>query len=69
MKDKPNNILMEGLIIKDRYDINKELKESIVLSWNKIHRKGREDLGRKNCVAFERYIAKLMVHQQLLIST
>ena len=55
MKDKPSNILLEGLFFKECED-NKELKEKIVHFFRHIHKKGREVLGKPNCVYLEPYL-------------
>ncbi|XP_050878042.1 uncharacterized protein LOC127081859 [Lathyrus oleraceus] len=54
MKDKPSNILLEGFLIQEVVDI-KGLKEKIVRVWNKIHMKGNDKLGNRDCVALEPY--------------
>ncbi|KAI5389495.1 hypothetical protein KIW84_074960 [Lathyrus oleraceus] len=54
LKDKPNNILLEGVFFQDGKD-PQGLKARMVRAWRKIHRKGRKDLGPKNCIALEPY--------------
>ncbi|KAI5387733.1 hypothetical protein KIW84_073724 [Lathyrus oleraceus] len=54
LKDKPNNISLEGLFFKEGKD-PQNLKDRMVLAWCKVHRKGRNELGSKNCVALEPY--------------
>ena len=54
MKDKPNNILLEGLFFKEGKD-TQGLKERMVHAWHNIHRKGKGELGLRNCVALEPY--------------
>ena len=41
MRDKPNNIHMSGLFLKEWED-HKETKEEIEKAWRHIHRKGRK---------------------------
>ncbi|KAI5399210.1 hypothetical protein KIW84_064551 [Lathyrus oleraceus] len=54
LKDKPNNILLEGVFFQDGKD-PQGLKARMVRAWRKIHRKGRKELGPKNCIALEPY--------------
>ncbi|KAI5396414.1 hypothetical protein KIW84_062578 [Lathyrus oleraceus] len=54
MKDKPNNTLLEGLIFQEGNG-TQGLKARIVHAWHNIHRKGKGELGLKNCVALESY--------------
>ncbi|KAI5385249.1 hypothetical protein KIW84_072014 [Lathyrus oleraceus] len=56
LKDKPNNILLEGVFFQEGKD-PQNLKGRMVRAWRKIHRKGRKELGPKNCVAMEPYTA------------
>ncbi|KAI5421826.1 hypothetical protein KIW84_045313 [Lathyrus oleraceus] len=56
LKDKPNNILLEGVFFQEGKD-PQGLKARMVRAWRKIHKKGRKELGPKNCVALEPYIA------------
>ncbi|KAI5409966.1 hypothetical protein KIW84_055433 [Lathyrus oleraceus] len=56
LKDKPNNILLEGVFFQEGKD-PQGLKNRMVRAWRKIHRKGRKELGPKNCVALEPYTA------------
>ncbi|KAI5395892.1 hypothetical protein KIW84_062178 [Lathyrus oleraceus] len=56
LKDKPNNILLEGVFFQEGKD-PQCLKGRMVHAWRKIHRKGRKELGPKNCVAMEPYTA------------
>ena len=44
MKDKPNNIHLIGLFIKEGEN-HKKSKEEIANAWGHIHRKSRKDLG------------------------
>ncbi|KAI5425783.1 hypothetical protein KIW84_031558 [Lathyrus oleraceus] len=54
LKDKPNNISLEGLFFQEgKYPQN--LKDRMVRAWCKVHRKGRNELGPRNCVALEPY--------------
>lgn len=55
MKDKPSNILFEGLFFKEGED-NKALKEKIVHAWRHVHRKGRKVPGKPNSVSLEPYL-------------
>ncbi|XP_050908683.1 uncharacterized protein LOC127122385 [Lathyrus oleraceus] len=54
MAAKPDNLLLSGF-----FHLNDEesfgLKDRIIHAWRNIHRKGKDRLGRKNCVAFEPY--------------
>ncbi|KAI5446163.1 hypothetical protein KIW84_014134 [Lathyrus oleraceus] len=54
LKDKPNNILLEGVFFQKGKD-PEGLKGRMVRAWRKIHRKGRKELGLKNCIALEPY--------------
>jgi hypothetical protein len=54
LKDKPNNILLEGVFFQEGKD-PQNLKGRMVRAWRKIHRKGRKELGPKNCIALEPY--------------
>jgi hypothetical protein len=54
LKDKPNNILLEGVFFQEVKD-PQGLKGRMVRAWRKIHRKGRKELGPKNCIALEPY--------------
>ncbi|KAI5396660.1 hypothetical protein KIW84_062754 [Lathyrus oleraceus] len=54
LKDKPNNILLEGMFFQEGKD-PKNLKGRMVRTWRKVHRKGRKELGPKNCIALEPY--------------
>ncbi|KAI5410067.1 hypothetical protein KIW84_055519 [Lathyrus oleraceus] len=54
LKDKPNNILLEGVFFQEGKD-PQGLKGRMVRAWRKIHRKGRKELGPKNCIALEPY--------------
>ncbi|KAI5409555.1 hypothetical protein KIW84_055106 [Lathyrus oleraceus] len=56
LKDKPNNILLEGVFFQEGKD-SQNLKGRMVRAWRKIHRKGRKELGPKNYVAMEPYTA------------
>ncbi|KAI5388024.1 hypothetical protein KIW84_073929 [Lathyrus oleraceus] len=56
LKDKPNNVLLEGVFFQEGKD-PQGLKGRMVRAWRKIHRKGRKELGPKNCVAMEPYTA------------
>ena len=55
MKDVPHNIHLEGLFFKEGEN-DRALKEEIVHVWRHTHKKGRESLGRPNCVAIEPYL-------------
>ncbi|KAI5421358.1 hypothetical protein KIW84_044972 [Lathyrus oleraceus] len=54
LKDKPNNILLEGVFFQEGKD-PQGLKGRMVRAWRKIHKKGRKELGPKNCIALEPY--------------
>ncbi|KAI5440874.1 hypothetical protein KIW84_010365 [Lathyrus oleraceus] len=54
LKDKPNNILLEGVFFQEGKD-PQNLKGRMVHAWRRIHRKGRKKLGPKNCIALEPY--------------
>ncbi|KAI5437643.1 hypothetical protein KIW84_023672 [Lathyrus oleraceus] len=56
LKDKPNNILLEGVFFQEGKD-PQGLKARMVRAWRKIHKKGRSELGPKNCIALEPYTA------------
>ncbi|KAI5445798.1 hypothetical protein KIW84_013871 [Lathyrus oleraceus] len=56
LKDKPNNILLEGVFFQEGKD-PQGLKGRMVRAWRKVHRKGRKELGPKNCIALEPYTA------------
>ncbi|KAI5430954.1 hypothetical protein KIW84_035194 [Lathyrus oleraceus] len=56
LKDKPNNILLEGVLFQEGKD-PQGLKSGMVRAWRKIYRKGRKELGPKNCVALDPYTA------------
>ncbi|KAI5403810.1 hypothetical protein KIW84_051096 [Lathyrus oleraceus] len=54
LKDKPNNILLEGVFFQEGKD-PQGLKARMVRAWRKIHKKGRSELGPKNCIVLEPY--------------
>ncbi|KAI5426620.1 hypothetical protein KIW84_032159 [Lathyrus oleraceus] len=54
LKDKPHNILLEGVFFQEGKD-PQGLKARMVRAWRKIHKKGRNELGPKNCIALEPY--------------
>ncbi|KAI5417974.1 hypothetical protein KIW84_042560 [Lathyrus oleraceus] len=54
LKDKPNNILLEGVFFQEGKD-PQSLKARMVRAWRKFHKKGRNELGPKNCIALEPY--------------
>ncbi|KAI5430104.1 hypothetical protein KIW84_034612 [Lathyrus oleraceus] len=54
LKDKPNNILLEGVFFQEGKD-PQGLKGRMVRAWRKIHRNGRNELGPKNYIALEPY--------------
>ncbi|KAI5434517.1 hypothetical protein KIW84_021374 [Lathyrus oleraceus] len=54
LKDKPNNILLEGVFFLEDKD-PQGLKGRMVCARRKIHRKGRKELGPKSCIALEPY--------------
>ncbi|KAI5437045.1 hypothetical protein KIW84_023240 [Lathyrus oleraceus] len=47
LKDKPNNIMLEGVFFQEGKD-PQGLKGMMVHAWRKIHRKGRKKVGPKN---------------------
>ncbi|KAI5416328.1 hypothetical protein KIW84_041402 [Lathyrus oleraceus] len=54
LKNKPNNVLLEGVFFQEGKD-PQGLKGRMVRAWRKIHKKGRNELGPKNCIALEPY--------------
>ena len=54
LRDKPNNMLLEGLFYQEGKD-PQHLKQKIMHAWHNVHRKGRSELGPCNCVALEAY--------------
>ncbi|XP_050895429.1 uncharacterized protein LOC127102056 [Lathyrus oleraceus] len=58
MKDKPSNILLEGLFFKEAKD-NKALKEKIVHARHHVHKKGREVIGKPKCVYLDPYLQRV----------
>ncbi|KAI5434867.1 hypothetical protein KIW84_021621 [Lathyrus oleraceus] len=56
LKDKANNILLEGVFFQEGKD-PQGLKRRMVRAWRKVHKKGRKELGPKNCIASEPYTA------------
>ncbi|CAL5186219.1 unnamed protein product [Lathyrus oleraceus] len=54
IKDKPNSTLLEGLFFQEGKDTS-GLKARVVHAWHNTHRKGKSELGLKNCVALELY--------------
>lgn len=54
MTDKPNSLLLEGLFLRDSQE-NPELKSRVIRAWGSIHRIGKIELGKKNCIALEPY--------------
>ncbi|KAI5445271.1 hypothetical protein KIW84_013491 [Lathyrus oleraceus] len=54
LKDKPHNILLEGVFFQEGKD-PQGLKARMVRAWRKIHKKSRNELGPKNCIALEPY--------------
>lgn len=54
MKDKPSKILVAGFFyLNERGD--PDLKDIFVHAWRNIYRNGKDQLGKKNYVAFEPY--------------
>ncbi|XP_050908944.1 uncharacterized protein LOC127122689 [Lathyrus oleraceus] len=51
MRGKPNNIWLSSFYLKENED-NIYFKKNIVRAWYNIRRKGRKELGRKDCVSF-----------------
>ena len=54
LRDKPNNIQLEGLFYQEGKD-PQHLKQKMIHAWHNVHRKGRFELGLCNCVALEAY--------------
>ncbi|KAI5445877.1 hypothetical protein KIW84_013921 [Lathyrus oleraceus] len=54
LKDKPHNILLEGVFFQEGKD-PQGLKARMVRAWRNIHKKGRNELGPKNRIALEPY--------------
>ncbi|KAI5434255.1 hypothetical protein KIW84_021212 [Lathyrus oleraceus] len=54
LKDKPHNILLEGVFFQEGKD-PQGLKARFVCAWRKICKKTRNELGPKNCIALEPY--------------
>lgn len=52
--DKPGNLLEEGLFFMNEKD-EQGLRKRILHAWHNIRRKGREELGNKDCVAKEAF--------------
>ena len=55
MTDRPLSILLEGLFLRDSEE-DPVLKQRVVRAWNHVHRKGKFELGRKDCTAHEPYL-------------
>ncbi|KAI5431076.1 hypothetical protein KIW84_035294 [Lathyrus oleraceus] len=55
LRDKPNNIQLEGLFYQEGKD-HQHLKNMMVHSWHNVHRKGISELGPHSCVALEAYV-------------
>ncbi|KAI5398354.1 hypothetical protein KIW84_063950 [Lathyrus oleraceus] len=54
LRDKPNNTQLEGLFYQEGKD-PQLLKKRMIHAWHNVHRKGRSELGPRNCVALEAY--------------
>ncbi|CAL5207448.1 unnamed protein product [Lathyrus oleraceus] len=54
LRDKPNNTQLEGIFYQEGED-PQLLKQKIIHAWHNVHRKGRSELGPRNCVALEAY--------------
>ncbi|XP_050878584.1 uncharacterized protein LOC127082391 [Lathyrus oleraceus] len=54
MTDKPDNLLLSGFFYLNEEE-SSGLKDRIIHVWRNIHRKGKDRLGRKNCVDFDPY--------------
>ncbi|KAI5418802.1 hypothetical protein KIW84_043144 [Lathyrus oleraceus] len=54
LKDKPHNILLKGVFFQEGKD-PQGLKARFVRAWRIIHKKSRNELGPKNCIALEPY--------------
>lgn len=55
MKDKPPNILLEGIFLRDNEE-DPTMKERVVRAWHRVCRKGRLELGKKDCTSYEPYL-------------
>jgi len=55
MRDVPVNFHLEGLFfIKGEND--KIIREDIAHAWKHVHRKGKESLGKPNCISLDPYL-------------
>ncbi|KAI5434330.1 hypothetical protein KIW84_021258 [Lathyrus oleraceus] len=54
LKDKPHSILLEGVFFQEGKE-PQGLKARMVRAWRKVHKKGKSELGPKNCIALEPY--------------
>ncbi|XP_050916653.1 uncharacterized protein LOC127131791 [Lathyrus oleraceus] len=54
MGDKPDNLILSCFFYLNKEE-SFDLKDRIIHVWCNIHMKGKGQLGRKNCVAFEPY--------------
>ncbi|KAI5442155.1 hypothetical protein KIW84_011282 [Lathyrus oleraceus] len=52
--DEFSNVPLLGFFFQEGKD-PQNLKDRMVRAWRKVHRKGRNELGAKNCVALEHY--------------
>ena len=52
MEDKTNNILLSGFFYLNEDD-NLDFKAEIMDAWWKIHVKGKDQLGKKDCITFK----------------
>ncbi|MCI67841.1 hypothetical protein A2U01_0089100, partial [Trifolium medium] len=54
MRDKPNNILLAGVFYRNE-EGNLDMRDRFVRAWNNVHRKGKDQLGKRLGIAFEPY--------------
>ncbi|XP_058741116.1 uncharacterized protein LOC131613464 [Vicia villosa] len=58
LNDKPGNLSVEGIFFMNEKD-EQRLRKRIVHAWHNIQRKGREELGKKDCVAKKSYMKRV----------
>ncbi|MCI64224.1 hypothetical protein A2U01_0085482, partial [Trifolium medium] len=51
MRDKPNSILLAGVFYHNE-EGNLDMRDRFVRAWNKVHRKGKDQLGKRLGIAF-----------------
>lgn len=52
LKEPPKSVHVEKIFFKG----DKELQDQIVSAWRHLHKKGKESLGKPNCVSMEPYL-------------